>query len=260
MSRDVGRFFAELGAWAAAQTATGSEHRYGPGPEQRAVLRLPADRGPHPVAVVLHGGFWRARFTKANTRAVAIALTDLGFASWNVEYRRTGAGGGYPETLDDVVAACRALRDTEAPLDLDRTVAVGHSAGGQLALFAAAERLVDAAVSLAGVVDLARAAQLSLGEGAVLELLGGPPAACGEHYDRADPRRRLPLGVPLLLVHGRDDDRVPIEQSRSFAAAAACAGDRVHLLELPGADHFDVIDPRTPHWAAIAGAVAGLLT
>jgi len=123
-----------------------TRHAYGPLPDQHATLR-----GAGPTVVVLHGGFWRARYRAPLMDPLCDALAALGFASWNVEYRRVGAGGGYPETLEDVAAACRA-----AP---DPVLALGHSAGGHLALWAAAEGLVPAAVSLAGVCDLAGAAR-----------------------------------------------------------------------------------------------------
>jgi dipeptidyl aminopeptidase/acylaminoacyl peptidase len=260
VSRETAAFLAGLAEWAAAQPDAGVEHRYGSLPDQHAVLRVPAGTAPHPVAIVVHGGFWRASYTKANTTALALALTGLGFATWNVEYRRLGSGGGYPQTFDDLLSACRALEGLDAPLDLDRTFAIGHSAGGQLALVAAAERLVGAAVSLAGVVDLTAAVSENLGDGAVLELLGGPPETAGDRYRHVDPVRRVPLGVPTLLVHGTADDRVPTRQSRSLAAAARTAGDDVRLLELPDGDHFDVIDPRSPHWPAIAEAVVALVS
>lgn len=260
MSRDTARFLAELGEWVAARADPGVEHRYGLLPDQHAVLRLPAGPGPHPIAVVLHGGFWRAAFTKANTSALSIALTERGFATWNVEYRRVGAGGGYPETLEDVAAACRAVTAVDAPLDLDRMVAVGHSAGGQLALFVAAEGLVRGAVSLAGVIDLDDAVKRGLGDDAVVEFLGGPPSTVADRYARADPLRRLPLGRPALLVHGRNDDRVPVEQMHTYAELAVKSGDDVALLEFEEADHFDVIDPRASEWTAIAAGIQSLVT
>lgn len=192
--------------------------------------------GDGPTAVVIHGGFWRARWCEPIMAAVAVALAELGFRAWSIEYRRVGAGGGYPETLVDVAAAIRA-----AP---EPVFALGHSAGGQLALWAAAEGLVPRAVSLAGVCDLAAGARDKLGDGAVLAF---DP---GLHAD-ADPMRRLPIDAQLLLVHGADDDVVPVEQSRSFARAAGCK-----LLELAGVGHFDVVDPRTPAWQAIAATLA----
>jgi acetyl esterase/lipase len=257
MSATVDELFAGLGAWVAGRCRPSALHRYGAHDDQHAVLRLPDGPGPHPVAVVLHGGFWRATFTKANTEAVAAALAEEGWASWNVEYRRVGAGGGYPATLADIAAACQALAHVAAPLDLGKTVAVGHSAGGQLALWAAAERLVGGAVSLAGVSDLAAA--VALGAGAAVELMGGTVEELPAAYADADPSQRLPLGVATLLVHGTADDRVPIAQSRRFAARARAAGDECRLLELPGAGHFAVIDPRSSYWPQIAAAIGVLL-
>jgi dipeptidyl aminopeptidase/acylaminoacyl peptidase len=249
--------FAELAAWAAAHGPDPSQHRYGPHPDQHLELRLPVGGGPHPVAVVLHGGFWRVAFTRRNSAAVATALTAEGWATLNVEYRR---GHGYLETLEDVAAACAATGTLPAPLDSARTIAVGHSAGGQLALWAAAERLVAAAVSLAGVVDLEAAAAAGLGGDAVVEFLGGLPEDVPERYAAADPLRRLPLGVPTLLVHGTADDRVPLSQSEAFLAAALACGDRCRLLTLRGADHFDPLDPRGDYWPATAAAIAGVLS
>lgn len=251
-------FLGELRDWVEAANVPAERFAYGPHPDQHADLRLPEGRGPHPVAVVLHGGFWRAAFTKANTEAISIALTRAGWATWNVEYRRVGAGGGVPETLDDVAAACIALGDIPAPLVLGSCLAIGHSAGGQLALWLAGERLVRAAVSLAGVCDLAGAATAALGGGAVVEFLGGTPADAPGAYARADPSRRLPTGCGQLLVHGDLDDRVPLEQSIGYREAARAAGDACELLVLEGADHFDVIDPRSRAWPSILQAVTSV--
>jgi acetyl esterase/lipase len=251
-------FLAELRDWVEAANEPAERFAYGPHPDQHADLRLPAGDGPHPVAVVLHGGFWRVAFTKANTEAIAVALTRAGWATWNVEYRRVGAGGGFPETLDDVGAACDALRDVFRPLALDSCLAIGHSAGGQLALWLAGEQLVRDAVALAGVCDLAAGEAVGLGGGAVAEFLGGAPARAPGAYARADPSRRLPTGRGQLLVHGDLDDRVPLEQSTSYHEAARAAGDACELLVLEGADHFDVIDPRSPAWPRILQAVTRL--
>jgi dipeptidyl aminopeptidase/acylaminoacyl peptidase len=123
---------------------------------------------------------------------------------------------------------------------------MGHSAGGHLALWAAREHRVALAVSLAGVCDLRAAARDRLGNGAVAEFLGEEPTA--ELLSAASPAERLPLGVPALLIHGDADDNVPIDQSRSFLAAATAAGDDCELTELPGAGHFEVIDPQGRAW------------
>ncbi|HEV7639416.1 MAG TPA: prolyl oligopeptidase family serine peptidase, partial [Gaiellaceae bacterium] len=217
-------------------------------------LRLPAGAGPHPVALVLHGGFWRAPFTRRNTSAVSAALTRAGWASANVEYRRLGPGG-YAATLADVAAARTHLDTLDASLDLRRTMAIGHSAGGHLALWLAATGRVSSVVALAGVCDLEDAARAGLGQHAVQEFLGGEPSEAPKAYAAADPARRLPLGVPQLLVHGTADDRVPFAHAERYAERARAAGDDCSLLALDGVDHFDVIDPRTEAWRAIGEAL-----
>jgi acetyl esterase/lipase len=238
---DLDRFLADL----AALADDGTEHRYGAHPEQWGELRLPAGNEPRGVAVVLHGGFWRTRFTLASTRAIASDLARRGWATWNVEYRRVGAGGGVPETLEDVAAAVRAV-----PVAGSRVVAIGHSAGGQLALWLAGTGLVTAVVSLGGVCDLREGARLGVGEGAVAEFVSDADLAL------ADPLQRLPTGVPQLLVHGDLDDRVPVELSQRYAEAARAAGDdRCELLELPGVGHFEPIDPRTQAWLHVVAAL-----
>jgi acetyl esterase/lipase len=252
-ARGLQAFLSELSEWAAATGRTSDPHRYGTDPEHLADLWLPdGQRGPHPVAVLLHGGFWRAQFGRSIMSAVGADLTARGWACWNVEYRRVGNGGGVPQTIDDVRAAIEALNDLDAPLERGRLVVIGHSAGGHLGLCAASMPAVRTVVSLAGVCDLASAARERIGEGAALELTGGTPEERPEAYSAADPMTKLPTGKDVLLVHGDLDDRVPIAQSRAYARAAAAAGDRCELMELEGVDHFAVVDPRSPAWAAIA--------
>jgi acetyl esterase/lipase len=221
-------------------------HRYGAHPEQWAELRLP-EAEPRGIAVLLHGGFWRARYTLELMRPLATDLAHRGWATWNVEYRRVDADGGVPETLDDVAAAARAL-----PVGGSRVVAIGHSAGGQLALWLAGTGLVTAAVSLGGVCDLREGARLGIGNGAVAAFVGDADLVS------ADPMQRLPTGVPQLLVHGDLDDDVPVELSRRYADAARAAGDRCELLELPGVGHFEPIDPRTQVWSQVVTSLDSL--
>ena len=75
-------------------------------------------------------------------------------------------------------------------------------------------------------------------------------------YAAASPIDRLPLGVPLLCVHGRADDIVPISQSEDFVAAARAAGDDAELVAVDG-DHFVVIDPASDAWAAVLDFLDG---
>ncbi|WP_409330970.1 alpha/beta hydrolase family protein [Trujillonella humicola] len=236
---------------------------YGPHPDQFLELTLPAGSAPAPVAVVLHGGFWRAAHGVELARPLAADLAAAGFAAVAVEYRRVGAGGGWPRTLEDVAAALGHLPGlAEAGrLDLADVTVIGHSAGGHLAAWAAGRALlppgapgagprvrVTAAVLQAGVLDLARAHEQALGRGAVREFLGGPPTA--EVLAVADPVRLVPTGADVLCVHGTDDDVVPPEHSERYAAAATAAGDRAAVHLLPG-DHMALIDPAGPGWAAV---------
>jgi acetyl esterase/lipase len=253
MPRDLPAFLAELRDWVASAGMAPREHRYGEGADQVADLLLPPGDGPHRVAVLLHGGFWRARFTRSTMAALAIDLARRGWATWNVEYRRAGTGGGVPETLDDVGAAVAALGRLDARLDPTPPVLIGHSAGGQLALCAAGQISGAIVVSLAGVCDLASAARERIGESAAVQFMGGTPAERPEAYALADPMGLLPSGAGVLLVHGDADDRVPVQQSRTYLRAARAAGDRCELLELPGVDHFALIDPRSEAWATVAG-------
>jgi acetyl esterase/lipase len=221
---------------------------------------------PWPVAVLIHGGFWRARYDLRLEDRLVEDLAGRGWAVWNVEYRRLGrrSQGGWPATFEDVADGIDQLGKLDAPLDLARVVAIGHSAGGHLALWAAARRGLPAgapgaepavrpagAVAQAGVADLREAARLGLSRGAALSLLGGPPGKLPRRYDLASPLERLPLGVPQLLVHGDADDAVPIELSRRYAARAAEGGDRCELVELPGCGHFEHLDPTTPAWGVV---------
>jgi acetyl esterase/lipase len=255
---DLDRHLKELSGWALRAAPPPVTIRYGPHPAHQADLRLPDAGAVHPVALLLHGGFWRERYDRSSLGALSVGLSRRGFATLNVEYRRVGAGGGVPETLEDVQAAVDAVARVEAPIDRSRIVAVGHSAGGHLALWLAGTGKVTAAVSLAGVCDLAAAAREGIGDGAAVAFTGGTPEERPDAYALADPMRRLPTGVPQLLAHGDADDTVPIEQARSYARAARAAGDTCELLELRGAGHFELIDPRASAWPRIAERVSAL--
>jgi acetyl esterase/lipase len=218
--------------------------RYGDHPDQNAELFLPGGHGVVPLVVVLHGGWWQARRTRTKlyTRLLSLDLARHGFAVLNAEYRRLGDGGGWPATFDDARAiVALAHQQPEA----GPVAVLGHSAGGQLALYAAAEGGTGAAVALAAPSDLeARPGPETHA------LMGGTPDAVPEHYALGNPIRRVPLGVPALLVHGTRDDVVPPRRSRDFTAAARAAGDDVTLVE-PDADHRQVVDPRHPAWKPV---------
>lgn len=255
-SEQLPAFFDELARWAQAHDVPCEPVSYGAHDDQELELRRPGGPEARGTAIVLHGGFWRAAFTRRNTTALAVALTRAGWTTANVEYRRPGRGA-YRTLLDDVEAAGRRLR--QLGFGLDETIAIGHSAGGHLALWLAARGGAAAAVALGGVCDLVAAAEAGLGDDAVQEFLGGDPGSAGPAYDEADPARLLPLGVPQLLVHGAADDRVPAAHARAYAERAGAAGDDCRLLELAAADHFDVIDPRHPSWPRIVDALDALV-
>jgi acetyl esterase/lipase len=231
-------------------------HRYGAHVHQFADLRVPGGDGPFPVAVLLHAGFWREQYTLELSEDLAADLSRRGWATWNVEFRRVGevSGGGWEQTTGDVGIAIDALADLDAPLDLERVVAVGQSAGGHLALWAAGRRgavPLAGAVSQAGVPDLAEAARLGLGDGAARDFMGGGPDAIPEAYAIVSPAERLPTGVPQLLVHGDADDVVPVGLSRRYAQAARAAGDDVELVVRAGEDHFVHLDPSSGAWTDV---------
>jgi acetyl esterase/lipase len=234
--------------------------RYGEDPSQFGELSLPAGT-PRGTVVVVHGGFWKAAYGLEYGRPLAADLVEHGWAAWTVEYRRVGNGGGVTTTLDDVAAAIDALAELDVPLD--RVVTLGHSAGGHLATWAAsrgrhpewpARVEVAGVVSQAGVLDLRSAYADGLGDGAVERFLGHPP---GPADDRVDPIRQVPLDVPVHCVHARDDDTVPISQSRDYVRAATDAGGRAELTEVEG-DHFVVIEPGSDVWRTTLGILEDL--
>jgi acetyl esterase/lipase len=246
----------------------GRAHSYGQHRSQRADLHLPPGAGPHPVMILIHGGSWRARYGKVVMRALAGDLLRRGWAVWNIEYRRVGDGGGWPATFEDVAAAIDLLADVHPALDLTRVDVLGHSAGGHLALWAAARtRLAAGApgaipgrprvplrrvVALAPVADLARAYRDWHG-GAVRALMGGSPDRLPDRYAVGDPMRLLPAPMPVLLVHGVLDEVVAIGIAKSYADAAHAAGAQVKLVQVAGAAgrHREHIYPEGATWQAV---------
>ncbi|HEV2387851.1 MAG TPA: alpha/beta hydrolase [Candidatus Acidoferrales bacterium] len=254
--------------------------RYGPGKMEFGDLRLPRGRGPFPVAIVLHGGCWVSQFADLqNTAALADALRDAGIATWNVEYTAEDQpGGGWPGTMADAGRAADKLREIAASyrLDTTRVIAIGHSAGGHLALWLAARhRLPQSSplyaadplplrgvVALGGVGDLAafRDYGKTPCEGDVVgNLLGGGPEQVPGRYRQASPAELLPLGVPQVLIEGAEDETVPARFAQAYAEAARRAGDKVRVFIVPDSAHHEYNAPHAPPWPYIKEAAFSLL-
>ena len=252
---------------------------YGSDANQFGQLFLPQGRGPFPVAVVIHGGCWKKFADLENTVPMSDALRKAGIATWNIEYRRIGQpGGGWPGTHLDVGRAVDHLRvlGGEYALDLDRVVVVGHSAGGHLAMWAAARARLPVgsplygsdALPVRGVVNLAGPLDMTANiagyealcrDSVITSLLGGTPTAVPERYAQVSPLALLPLGVPQVLVWGEHEDFVPRPLVEAYARAARQHGDSVRLIVMPGVGHFEIASPRASTWPRVAAAIRSLL-
>ena len=260
---------------------------YGEDQWQYGELRIPDGPGPHPVVVVIHGGFWKSIFAADLMDAVAEDLTKRGLATWNIEYRRVGnIGGAYPGTLNDVANATDFLETIGEQYDLDLTkvVAMGHSAGGQLACWLAGRNrlqedsilktssdplLLKGVVSLGGIIDLElmnnlinykqRIVKNMKIDNPVTDYIGGTPFEVPERYAEVSPVQLLPLNVPQVLIHGDLDVNVPVKLSALYKELAEKAGDQVKMITLPNVEHFEIIDPDSKVWDSIVNEVRNLL-
>jgi len=235
---------------------------YGDVPLQFGDLRLPEGGGPFPLVVNVHGGYWQAIYNLTHAGHLCADLAAHGIASWNVEYRRLGdPGGEWPGQLEDVVAAVDHVRALAAgyPLDPERVVLMGHSAGGHLALLAARQTktALRGVVSLAGVVDLFLIDRMGDDHGLARRLLGAGPDEAPDRWREASPRALLPLGFRYVLGCGTED--VHWEPNRLTAADAEAAGDDVELLRLEGAGHFEPVDPQAPEWSVVRAKLVELM-
>lgn len=261
-------------------------HRYGYGndPSQWGELFLPEvpGGGRHQgVVVVIHGGYWRSTYGAELGEPLALDLANHGMAAWNLEYRRAGNGGGWPHTFQDVLAGIDKLRDLAGrhALDLRKVVALGHSAGGHLAVWAAGrDRLgtlgleaeqrevratpdgvrLSGVVSQSGVLNLAEAERLNLSNGAVANLLGGPSSDVPGRHRYVDPMAALPLDVPVYAVHTTEDEDVPLAMSATYVEASRGGKVPAQLVTVPG-DHFALIDPHAPAYVKCRELVEELL-
>ena len=258
---------------------------YGTDSLQFGDLRVPAGRGPFPVAVVIHGGCWQHNFASLqNTAALSDALRDAGVATWNVEYRRyDNPGGGWPGTFLDVAVATDSLRSiaTRYPLDLTRVVSVGHSAGGHLALWLAARRRLAANSPLRTGAPLPLAAAIALGgpgdlrdfssygdpicgERVIQKLMGGDPDVVPDRWAQGSPVQLLPLGTRQIMIAGESDRVMPQRALEAYATAVRAKGGGVggdiEIIRIPGAAHFEVIAPTSAAWPTVRDVIVKALT
>ncbi|MFF6833453.1 alpha/beta hydrolase family protein [Streptomyces sp. NPDC012438] len=276
----------EASAFSHPVVAPDATAAYGDHPDQVVDFYAPRDgRDRAPLVVALHGGAWRAPYDRGHLTPFADFLARRGFAVASVEYRRGGGlprqggtapvAGRWPETFDDVAAALDAVPELAAVhlprADTGRIVLTGHSAGGHLALWAAARHVLPAGspwrlpappplrgvVALAPIAHFARAVELGVCGGAVTELLGGPEAY-EERAASADPAALLPTGIATTVVQGREDIVVPYAVADAYAEAAAGAGEAVGLTLLEETGHFPLVDPATDACAVVAEEIAQL--
>ena len=263
-----------------------ADHRihYGSDPLQFGELRLPQSSGRHPVAIVIHGGCWKSKHGDLiadlqNTAPLSSALTSLGIATWNIEYRQTdNPGGGWTGTFEDVANAIDYLRVLAKAysLDLNRVVVVGHSAGGHLGTWAAARyRLPKASplfskeplrvvgiVNLAGPTDLESILPIQsqlCGAPVITNLIGGSPSEVPERYREASPSNLLPIRVKQVLITGAQDKLIPARWGQKYEEEAKKVGDDVSFIAVENASHFEVIAPGSVARPKVEAAVRSML-
>lgn len=272
--------WAQLAALTAPAPAVEHLPYAGDAPQQFGELRFPqTGTGPFPLVMLIHGGCWRARIGYEHMRPLAQALTGLGVATWTVEYRRLGDdNGGWPRTFRDVGLAADYVRTLARyyPIDPQRVIALGHSAGAQIALWLPTRaRLPESSplyrpdplplrgvIGLSAVTDLA-AYRIGPRQGgchsAVDKVIGADPEQKPQRYAQVSPIQRLPLGTPQWLIHGALDAVVSPESAAVYADRARRAGDRVTLQGIADAGHFETIAPQGDAWQAVRAAVAQAL-
>ena len=251
------------------------DHRlsYGLLPEQFGELTLPNSPPPHPVVVLIHGGGYRAMYDIGPLGTVAAALADAGYAVWNIEYRRAGNGGEFPNMFLDAGAAADHLREiaSEHQLDLDNVVSIGHSAGGHLALWLAgrprlpkSSRLhrpdplpIAGVVCLAPIADIAHALENDMSQPALSIVVGSQLPDAENNIRDSSPNDMLPLGVPQIHLVGTEDKQIRANLN-SYLDAATVAGDDVELVTLDGAGHFEFVAVESPHWLTVIEALLRL--
>ena len=248
---------------------------YGDDPLQFGDLRIPEGEGPHPVVIFIHGGQWKAEFDISHSDKMTDGLTRSGYATWSLEYRRIGNdGGGWPGTFLDIGAGADHLRliADEHKLDLERVIAMGHSAGGHLAIWLASRATIPPEsvlhtkdpIALTGVVGMAPAADLAGLHGSdfcgdvIDALMGGSPEEVPEHYRWGDPMLFSPSEIPQFLVIGKHDS-IWSPWGLSYLDVAIARGDQIRMTEAPDSGHFEMIDPDTASFNIVLAAAMSAL-
>ena len=248
-------------------------YRYGDDPNQFGELTLPRAAPPHPVVVLVHGGGYQEKYDLNPLGSLVASLAADGFAVWNIEYRRHGNGGDFPQMFLDVGSAADHLRQIANAhnLNLDQVISMGHSAGGHLALWLAARHRIEgssplfveapvavhAVLALAPVGDIALLASTVVDGNALLTVMGGRPADAPDNYRNGSPSELLPTGKPQTIIVG-SEDRDILANSRAYVDAAKEAGDAPRLTVLPDVGHFEVVSTQAPAWAAAKRALLQL--
>ena len=246
---------------------------YGSHPQQFGELTLPRTAPPHPVIVLIHGGCYRELYDLRPLGIMAVALADAGFAVWNIEYRRHGNGGGFPQMFHDVAAAADFLcqvAETHS-LDLSQVISMGHSAGGHLALWLAGRHRIEpasplfrsnpltirAVLALAPLADIRQAISKNSCGDALPSVMGGDPDAVPTHFRNASPSELLPLGVPQTIIVGSEDTEI-LENVSAYVNAAIELDDEPSLILLPGAGHFELVSVEAAAWDDVCSAISRL--
>jgi acetyl esterase/lipase len=253
---------------------------YGNHAHQIADLRLPDGNGPHPVAVIIHGGCWLSKIANYHhTSALADALRRIGIATWNIEYRLIdNPGGGWPGTFLDVAHGIDYLRTIAKiyDLDLESVIILGHSSGGQLALWVASRYLIpkdnllyiENPLKIRGVIALSAATDLRkleltdekvCGDDVIVKLIGGLPDEVPERYQYTSPIEFLPIGIPQTVIIGAQDMPILIESNKDYVASAKNMGDEAQLLIVKNASHHEVVAPGSSAWLTVRSAVLSML-
>jgi acetyl esterase/lipase len=228
--------------------------------ELRLDLHMPgAGQAPVGLMVWVHGGAWRSG---SRASVDLVGLTALGWAVASVDYRLSPVAR-FPAQVHDIKAAIRHLRAhaNEHGYPASRIVIAGSSAGAHLAALVGVSNGhaelegnvgtdlqqssdVQAIVSLYGASNLTTILSQSTPHGidvrlpALELLLGARPEAASELARLASPVFHVTAkDPPLLLLHGDQDQQMPINQSHELQGAYEKLGLPVRMVVVHGSGH-----------------------